>query len=175
MRFMPKLGVMHVMTSSSERAHYRWGIGMCEIEHVSQGILDESTARRVEEERVAGCQEHDGTVLHLIPKDIDVFDEEVLAYWMTDEATRGIVARAAVVPSRSHSVETQDPLDVLLSRRRLSSVPKQTSCQKLVVRLLARTSRACWLFGNHGISSLTRPRPGPIERFVPANADPLVG
>ena len=98
MRFMPKLGVMHVMTSSSERAHYRWGIGMCEIEHVSQGILDESTARRVEEERVAGCQEHDGTVLHLIPKDIDVFDEEVLAYWMTDEATRGIVARAAVVP-----------------------------------------------------------------------------
>ena len=43
--------------------------------------------------------EHHGTVLHVIPADIEVFDQEVLSFWMTEEASAGVVARAAVVPS----------------------------------------------------------------------------
>ncbi|MAO88058.1 MAG: hypothetical protein CL822_03700, partial [Crocinitomicaceae bacterium] len=56
-------------------------------------------ARRIEEERQRECPAHEGTVLHLVPKDIDMFDQEVLSYWMTAEASANVVARAVVVPS----------------------------------------------------------------------------
>lgn len=91
--------VDHAMTSSSERAKYIWSHGMCTVEHDPRHLLDEGAARRVEEERKALCPEHEGTVFHVIPSDIDVFDQDVLSYWMTEEAATGVVARAAVVPS----------------------------------------------------------------------------
>ena len=69
------------------------------IDHVPQQVLDEGAARRVEDERRELCPDHEGTVLHLIPSDIDVFDQEVLSYWMTPEASEGIVERAAIVPT----------------------------------------------------------------------------
>ncbi len=72
---------------------------MCMIDHRADHMLDEGAARRVEEERTAICPEHQGTVLHVIPSDIEIFDQEVLSFWMTPEASEGIVARAAVVPS----------------------------------------------------------------------------
>ena len=52
-------------------------------------LLDENAARRIEEERKALCPEHSGTVLHVIPADIEVFDQEVLSFWMTKEASKG--------------------------------------------------------------------------------------
>ncbi len=69
------------------------------MHHAPRHILDESTARRIEEERQRECPAHEGTVLHLVPKDIDMFDQEVLSFWMTSEASANVVARAAVVPS----------------------------------------------------------------------------
>jgi hypothetical protein len=72
---------------------------MCTVEHHPRHLLDEAAARRVEEERRSLCPEHEGTVFHAIPSDIDVFDQDVLSYWMTEEAAQGVVARAAVVPS----------------------------------------------------------------------------
>lgn len=91
--------VEHGLKSASERAEYTWASGMCVVAHQADHLLDENAARRIEEERRALCPEHNGTVLHLIPADIEVFDQEVLSYWMTHEATQGVVARAAVVPS----------------------------------------------------------------------------
>lgn len=61
--------------------------------------MDESVAKRVEEERTGLCPEHAGTVLHIIPSDIEMFDQDALTFWMSDQASEGIVARAAVVPS----------------------------------------------------------------------------
>lgn len=72
---------------------------MCVIRHNPRHILDEGAARRIEEERQALCPEHSGTVLHLIPSEIDVFDQDVLSFWMTPEASDVVVARAVVVPS----------------------------------------------------------------------------
>lgn len=89
----------HGLKSSSERAEYTWASGMCAVAHCSDHLLDENAAIRIEEERRSLCPEHEGTVLHLIPSDIEVFDQEVLSFWMTQEAANGIVARAAVVPS----------------------------------------------------------------------------
>lgn len=87
------------MTSASERAKYTWASGMCTVAHRADHLLDEGAARRIEEERMALCPEHAGTVLHLVPSDIEVFDQEVLSFWMTPEASEEVVARAAVVPS----------------------------------------------------------------------------
>ena len=72
---------------------------MCAVAHHADHLLDENAARRIEEERKSICPEHHGTVLHMIPADIEVFDQEVLSFWMTEEASAGVVARAAVVPS----------------------------------------------------------------------------
>lgn len=91
--------VEHALTFSSERAKYAWAGGMCTVHHAPRHILDESTARRIEEERQRECPTHEGTVLHLVPKDIDMFDQDVLSFWMTPEASANVVARAAVVPS----------------------------------------------------------------------------
>ena len=91
--------VEHALTFSSERAKYAWAGGMCTVDHAPRHILDESTARRIEEERQRECPAHEGTVLHLVPKDIDMFDQEVFVVWMTAEASANVVARAVVVPS----------------------------------------------------------------------------
>ena len=91
--------VEHALTYSSERANYAWAGGMCTVSHAPRHILDESTARRIEEERQRECPAHEGTLLHLVPKDIDMFDQEVLSFWMTAEASANVVARAVVVPS----------------------------------------------------------------------------
>lgn len=91
--------VEHALTSTSERATYEWSSGMCVIRHDARHILDEGAARRVEEERQSLCPEHRGTVLHIVPSDIDVFDQDVLSYWMTSEPASAVVARAVVVPS----------------------------------------------------------------------------
>lgn len=72
---------------------------MCVVGHEPRQVLDESAARRMEEERRSLCPEHNGTVLHLVPRDIDMFDPDALSYWMSVEASEGLVARAAVVPS----------------------------------------------------------------------------
>ena len=89
----------HGLTSSSERADYTWASGLCLVRHRVDHILDKSVAKRVEEERTGLCPEHVGTVLHVIPSDIEMFDHDALTFWMSDEAAEGIVARAAVVPS----------------------------------------------------------------------------
>ena len=91
--------VEHALTSTSDRATYEWSGGMCVVAHHPQHILDEGAARRVEEERQTLCPDHRGTVLHIVPPDIDVFDQDVLAFWMTEEASEAVVARAVVVPS----------------------------------------------------------------------------
>jgi hypothetical protein len=91
--------VEHALTSSSDRATYEWSSGMCVVRHNARHILDEGAARRVEEERQALCPDHSGTVLHIVPSDIDVFDQDVLSFWMTPEAADAVVARAVVVPS----------------------------------------------------------------------------
>ena len=96
---MHLVSVEHGLTSFTERADYIWASGLCEVRHRSDHILDESVAKRVEEERAVFCPEHAGTVLHIIPSDIEMFDQDALAFWMSDEAAKGIVARAAVVPS----------------------------------------------------------------------------
>jgi hypothetical protein len=91
--------VEHALTSSSDRATYEWSSGMCVVRHNARHVLDEGAARRVEEERQTLCPDHNGTVLHIVPSDIDVFDQDVLSFWMTPEASEAVVARAVVVPS----------------------------------------------------------------------------
>lgn len=87
------------MTCTTERATFSWASGMCTVEHNANCILDEPSARRIESDRDAACPEHRGTVLHLVPSDIDMFDQDVLSFWMGAEASESVVARAAVVPS----------------------------------------------------------------------------
>ena len=97
----------HGLTSSSERADYTWASGLCLVRHRVDHILDKSVAKRVEEERTGLCPEHVGTVLHVIPSDIEMFDHDALTFWMSDESAEGIVARAAVVPSGITAFDTE--------------------------------------------------------------------
>lgn len=89
----------HALTSSTERATYTWSAGLCVVRHHPQQVMDAGAARRTEEERALLCPEHSGTVLHVIPANIDMFDQDALQYWMSPEATEAVLARAVVVPS----------------------------------------------------------------------------
>ena len=80
----------HGLTSSSERADYTWASGLCLVRHRVDHILDKSVAKRVEEERTGLCPEHVGTVLHVIPSDIEMFDHDALTFWMSDQASEGM-------------------------------------------------------------------------------------
>ena len=72
---------------------------MCVVNHRPDHLLDEGAARRVEDERLSLCPEHRGTVLHIVPRDIEMFDQDSLSFWMSEEAAKEVMARAVVVPS----------------------------------------------------------------------------
>lgn len=72
---------------------------MCTVEHRARQILDPATALRVELDRREMCPGHEGVVLHIIPSDIDMMDQESLRVWMSPECMDAVVARAVVVPS----------------------------------------------------------------------------
>lgn len=89
----------HALEAETPRGVYSWSGGMCVVSHHSDLILDESTALKVDEDRLSICPEHKGTVLHLIPKDIAMMDSSSLSHWMSAEGSEGTLARAVVVPS----------------------------------------------------------------------------
>jgi hypothetical protein len=89
----------HALTGGTERATFRWSAGMCTVEHRARQILDPATALRVELDRRELCPGHEGVVLHIIPSDIDMMDQESLRVWMSPECMDAVVARAVVVPS----------------------------------------------------------------------------
>lgn len=91
--------VEHGFKCNTDRAEYFWHSGMCIVTHKPDHLLDEATARRVEAERAELCPEHNGTVLHVVPRTIEMFDQDALAFWMSREAADAAMARAVVVPS----------------------------------------------------------------------------
>lgn len=72
---------------------------MCTIEHHPRQILDVTTAMRIEQDRRELCPDHRGVVLHLVPSNIDMMDQEALRIWMGEKCMAHVVARAVVVPS----------------------------------------------------------------------------
>ena len=65
-------GVEHGYKCVTDRAEYFWHSGMCIVTHKPDHLLDAGTARRVEAERSELCPEHTGTVLHVVPRNIEM-------------------------------------------------------------------------------------------------------
>lgn len=99
MKLMHLGGVEYGYKCVTDRAEYLWHSGMCIVTHKPDHLLDEGTARRVEAERAELCPEHTGTVLHVVPRNIEMFDQDALSFWMSREASDAAMARAVVVPS----------------------------------------------------------------------------
>ena len=94
-------GVEHGYKCVTDRAEYFWHSGMCIVTHKPDHLLDAGTARRVEAERSELCPEHTGPVLHVVPRNSEMLDQDALAFGMSSEASNAALARAVVVLSGS--------------------------------------------------------------------------
>ena len=89
----------HAFEVDTPRGSYSWTSGMCVVTHEADLIMDESTAVKVDEDRLEHCPDHHGTVLHIIPSNVAMLDPSALEHWMTPEGSTNVLARAVVVPS----------------------------------------------------------------------------
>ncbi|PCJ82241.1 MAG: hypothetical protein COA49_01720 [Bacteroidetes bacterium] len=87
----------HSLISKNKLADIEVTMGMCVINYHASTMIDLGCVMRVEDERRE--LSNSGPVLHIIPSDSPLVEQEALTWLGSDDAMQNVVARAIVVPS----------------------------------------------------------------------------
>jgi hypothetical protein len=87
----------HALISKHSQAEIELSMGMCIVKYRAGSMIDLACVMRTENDRKE--LSNAGPVLHIIPSDSPLVEQDALKWLGSDQAMKGIVARAVVVPS----------------------------------------------------------------------------
>ena len=87
----------HALISKHSQADIELSMGMCIVNYRAGSMIDLACVMRTEDDRKE--LSNSGPVLHIIPPDTPLVEQDALKWLGSDQAMKGVVARAVVVPS----------------------------------------------------------------------------